>query len=86
MKVVIIEEKVSEIMLVWNLENVSQEPFLVLKTAFLHRVYSITLLLVGSQMSDSYFLNAQMLINQGFEVLTRTLDYVQTSAKSGYWF
>ena len=55
MKIVIIEEKVSEIMLVWNLENVSEEPFLVLKTAFLPRAYSITLLLVGSQMSDSYF-------------------------------
>ena len=31
------------------MENISEEPFLVLKTAFLHRVYSITLLLIGSQ-------------------------------------
>ena len=31
MKVVIIEVKLSEIMSVWNLENVSEEQFLVLK-------------------------------------------------------
>ena len=36
MKIVIIEVKVSQIMLVWNLENVSEEQFLVLKTSFLN--------------------------------------------------
>ena len=40
MKIVIIEVKVSQIMLVWNLENVSEEQFLVLKTSFLNTVYS----------------------------------------------
>ena len=51
MKVAIIEDKVSESTLVWNLLNISDDQFLVLQTAFLNTLYSITLFLVGSHMS-----------------------------------
>ena len=55
MKVVIIEEKVSETMLVWNLENVSEEQFLLGKTALLNTFLSIAPFAIGCHMSYLYF-------------------------------
>ena len=57
-------------MLVWNLENVSKEQLLLSKTAFLNTLLCIAPFALGCHMSDLYFLNALMLINVEFEVLT----------------
>ena len=57
-------------MLVWNLANASEEQFLLWKTTLLNTLLSIAPFAIGCHMSDLYFLNALMLINVEFEVLT----------------
>ena len=81
MKVVIIEEKVSKILLVWNLKNVWGAVFSTEISIFTQSLkYNST----SCRFSDVWLIFLEHPNANQFGIWG--LDYAQTSAKSGYWF